>query len=94
MSTRIYAESGGSWQAWQAWQAEVVQAVRTELRELFHSVHGDDFDWEAWRPYFDEGHEPHAAVQQALSTQARQVGLHRSESSSFEVISAMRIEVD
>lgn len=52
---------------WQSWQDEVVLAVRVELQEVFHSVHCDDFDWDAWRPLFEQGYEPSSAVRQALS---------------------------
>jgi len=54
-------------EAWHAWQAGVVNVIREEFRELFASVHHDDFDWDAWQPLYDEGWLPADAVKLALS---------------------------
>ncbi len=63
-----------SLEAWQAWQAGVVSVIREEFRELFASVHHDDFDWDAWRPLYEEGWLPADAVKLALSRNSDLVG--------------------
>jgi hypothetical protein len=56
-----------SLEEWRAWQVSVVSAIRAEFRELFSNVHHDEFDWDAWRPLYEEGWLPADAVRQALS---------------------------
>jgi hypothetical protein len=65
MSISSVASTNG---AWSRWQDDVVIAIRREFRELFSSVHHNDFDWDAWRPLFDEGYPALTAVQHALSS--------------------------
>jgi hypothetical protein len=55
---------------WRGWQADVVDLVRRELSKVSYSIHGDDFDWDAWRGYFEAGYLPVDTVKQALSLQA------------------------
>lgn len=52
---------------WQEWQIDVVNAVRVEFRELFSNIEEDDFDWDAWRFFYEQGYRPLSAVQQAFS---------------------------
>jgi hypothetical protein len=62
--------------------------IREEFRELFASVHHDDFDWDAWRPLYEEGWLPTDAVKLALSRNSDSVGSGRatpSESKSNPV---------
>ena len=70
---------------WNTWQTEVVRLVRAELSELAPSIHGDDFDWEAWRFYFDEGYLPADAVKQALSVNSNRRDVGEPNAMSMEV---------
>jgi len=95
----------GSIDLWRSWQKDVVDVVRQEFRDLFHSMHVDDFDWDAWRPLFEEGLDPRGAVLRAFSrVEARfesaridpegQVGLGADIPSVVQPVSAMYIAVD
>lgn len=48
--------------SWVYWQQEVVETIRDLYHELFSDVEREDIDWDAWRPLFDEGRSPRAAV--------------------------------
>lgn len=53
--------------AWQEWQDAVVGVLRAEYRDIVQNIQFDDVDWNAWRPLYDEGRSPHAAVARALT---------------------------
>lgn len=53
-------------QPWQQWRAGVVAAIRLELREVLEDVKDADIDWDAWRPLYEEGRSPRAAVDRAF----------------------------
>lgn len=53
-------------QPWQQWRAGVVAAIRLELREVLEDVKDADIDWDAWRPLYEEGRSPRAAVGRAF----------------------------
>lgn len=52
---------------WMQWKHAVVELIRTDYYELFPHVQMDDIDWDAWRPMFEQGCTPGAAVSGALS---------------------------
>ena len=53
-------------EAWQQWCAGVVAVIRYDFRDVLHEVGEADIDWEAWRPLYDEGRSPQAAVDRAF----------------------------
>jgi len=53
--------------SWARWQHGVMSVIRTEFEELFAYVDRDDVDWNAWRPLYDEGRSPKAAVDRAFA---------------------------
>jgi hypothetical protein len=66
-----------------------VSTIRLEFRELFASVHHDEFDWDAWRPLYEEGWLPNDAVKQALSAQSNLIGHGPTTPSQSERISGL-----
>ena len=52
--------------AWEEWQAGVVAVLRTDFHDVVSDIRSEDVDWDAWRPLYDEGRSPHAAVSRAL----------------------------
>jgi hypothetical protein len=52
--------------SWIDWRQRVVDIIRHDFSEVLDSVHDTDIDWEAWRPLFDEGRSPEAAVDRAF----------------------------
>jgi len=53
-------------ESWRDWRQGVVAVIRTEFRDIFDQIDDADIDWEAWRPLFDEGRSPQAAVDKAF----------------------------
>lgn len=53
-------------QSWQQWCAGVVVEIRHDLREVLEDVKDADIDWDAWRPFYEEGRSPRAAVDRAF----------------------------
>ena len=53
-------------ESWTDWRQGVVAVIRTEFHDIFDQVGDDDIDWEAWRPLFEEGRSPKAAVDRAF----------------------------
>jgi hypothetical protein len=53
-------------ESWTDWRQGVVAVIRTEFRDIFNEIDDADIDWEAWRPLFDEGRTPQAAVDKAF----------------------------
>lgn len=54
--------------AWEDWQAGVLAVLRTDFKDVVHDIRYEDVDWDAWRPLYDEGRSPGAAVSRALLT--------------------------
>lgn len=52
---------------WNDWQYEVVAIIRHEFEEVLSDLENEDIDWDAWRPLFEEGRSPQAAVECALT---------------------------
>lgn len=50
---------------WVHWRAGVVAELRRDLQGVLE-VDEDDVDWDAWRPLFEEGRSPRAAVDRAF----------------------------
>jgi hypothetical protein len=58
-------------ETWSDWQYKVVAIIRLEYEEVLSDVENEDIDWDAWRPLYDEGRSPRAAVECALATRPR-----------------------
>jgi hypothetical protein len=53
-------------QSWYQWRAGVVDVIRCDFRDVLDQVDDSDVDWDAWRPLFEEGRSPQAAVDRAF----------------------------
>ena len=53
-------------ESWSDWRQAVVALIRKSLSEVLSDVGDSDIDWDAWRPFFDEGRSPQAAVDRAF----------------------------
>ena len=51
---------------WCDWRQQVVAVIRTNYRGVLGDVGEDDVDWDAWRPLYEEGRSPQAAVDRAF----------------------------
>jgi len=51
---------------WQQWRAGVVKVIRYDFGDVLDDVGEADIDWDAWRPLYDEGRTPQAAVDRAF----------------------------
>ncbi len=56
--------------SWPVWKVEIVTARRHVHHELFADLQQEDIDWEAWKPLYEFGYEPDAAIAQAISVNA------------------------
>lgn len=54
------------WQSWVQWRAGVVAVIRFDFRDVLQDVKDADIDWDAWRPLYEEGRTPQAAVDRAF----------------------------
>jgi len=52
--------------SWLDWRQAVVAVIRADLRDVLEEVTDNDVDWEAWRPLYEEGRSPRAAVDRAF----------------------------
>lgn len=52
--------------AWQEWQHAVVSLIRQNFSEVLTPVGAEDFDWDAWRPLYEQGLSPAEAVADAF----------------------------
>lgn len=50
---------------WVHWRAGVVAELRRDLEGVLE-VDEEDVDWDAWRPLYEEGRSPRAAVDRAF----------------------------
>jgi len=56
-----------SWsEPWLDWRRQVVALIRLNFREVLQDVSEDDIDWDAWRPLYEAGRSPKAAVDSAF----------------------------
>ena len=53
-------------ESWVDWQQQVVALIRCDLHEVLDDVGDDDVDWDAWRPLYEQGRSPRAAVDYAF----------------------------
>ncbi|HVW67769.1 MAG TPA: hypothetical protein VHB68_02290 [Steroidobacteraceae bacterium] len=51
---------------WTQWQEAVLSRLRIEYSELLESIGLEDVDWESWRPLYNDGRTPQAAIDRAL----------------------------
>jgi len=51
---------------WLDWRRHVVALIRMDFREVLQDVGDDDIDWDAWRPLYEAGRSPKAAVDSAF----------------------------
>ena len=54
-----------SMQPWAQWQSEVVALLKRDFVEAL-VVSLDDIDWPSWRPFYEQGRSPRAAIERAL----------------------------
>ncbi|MGH8174636.1 MAG: hypothetical protein ACREV5_00030 [Steroidobacter sp.] len=52
--------------SWIDWRRGVVAAIRDDFSGLLDQVNDSDIDWDAWRPLYEEGRSPRAAVARAF----------------------------
>jgi hypothetical protein len=52
--------------SWLDWRQAVVAVIRADLSDVLEEVTENDVDWEAWRPLYEEGRSPRAAVDRAF----------------------------
>jgi hypothetical protein len=53
-------------ESWFDWRLGVVEIIRADFRDVLENVGEDDIDWDAWRPLFEQGRTPKAAVDSAF----------------------------
>jgi hypothetical protein len=53
-------------ESWLQWRAGVVQVIRFDFSDVLEEVGDNDIDWDAWRPLYEEGRSPQAAVDRAF----------------------------
>lgn len=53
-------------QSWYEWQQAVVQLISHDFSDVLLQVSEADVDWEAWRPLYEQGLSPRAAVADAF----------------------------
>jgi hypothetical protein len=53
-------------ESWGQWRAGVVAVIRFDFRDVLQEVGDNDIDWDAWRPLYEEGRSPQAAVDRAF----------------------------
>ena len=51
---------------WLDWRRRVVALIRLDFREVLQNIDEDDVDWYAWRPLYEAGRSPKAAVDSAF----------------------------
>ena len=52
--------------SWFQWRASVVAIIQYDFSQVLADVTDKDIDWDAWRPLYDEGRSPQAAVDSAF----------------------------
>jgi hypothetical protein len=52
--------------SWADWRSQVVAVIRKDFHDLLDDIDDEDIDWEAWRPLYEEGRSPKAAVDRAF----------------------------
>lgn len=53
-------------ESWPQWRARVVAVIQYDFRDVLAKVDENDVDWDAWRPLYEEGRSPQAAVDRAF----------------------------
>lgn len=56
----------GFFDAWTRWRRQVVLEIRAVFPEVLQDIGDADIDWDAWRPLFEQGLTPVAAVDVAF----------------------------
>jgi hypothetical protein len=51
---------------WREWRRGVVCTIRAHFGGVLAAIGEEDVDWEAWRPLYEEGRSPKAAVERAF----------------------------
>jgi hypothetical protein len=52
--------------SWFDWRQGVVVVLRADFSDILVEVGENDIDWDAWRPLYEEGRSPTAAVARAF----------------------------
>lgn len=66
MSSELAPSDTRSRQSWTNWQCGVLDAIREDFHGVLDRIGEDDVDWPAWRPLYEQGYSPRAAVNRAL----------------------------
>jgi hypothetical protein len=51
---------------WGEWRQAVVALIRRDFSDILPEVREEDVDWDAWRPLYEQGLSPRAAVADAF----------------------------
>ena len=51
---------------WMEWRRGVVCTIRAHFGDVLDTIGEEDVDWDAWRPFYEEGRSPKAAVERAF----------------------------
>jgi hypothetical protein len=51
---------------WDDWRKQVVAVIREDFHELLDDISDADVDWDSWRPLYEAGRSPKAAVDSAF----------------------------
>ncbi|HEY0938650.1 MAG TPA: hypothetical protein VGE08_01015 [Steroidobacter sp.] len=57
--------------SWFQWRASVVAIIQYDFSHVLPDITDKDIDWDAWRPLFEEGRSPQAAVDSAFMRDLR-----------------------
>jgi hypothetical protein len=60
--------------SWIQWRASVVAIIRYDFGDVLSDVSENDIDWDAWRPFYEEGRSPQVAVDRAFLRDLRKSG--------------------
>ena len=51
---------------WSEWRRGVVCTIRVHFGDVLDAIGEEDVDWDAWRPFYEEGRSPKSAVERAF----------------------------
>lgn len=57
--------------SWFQWRASVVAIIQYDFGQVLSEITDKDIDWDAWRPLYEEGRSPQAAVDSAFERDLR-----------------------
>lgn len=66
MSTSSPITKSSTIDSWMDWRRGVVIVIRDAFRGVLDHVSDNDIAWDAWRPLYEQGWSPQAAVDRAF----------------------------